>query len=825
MSHTTHPGLDALWLTEAVRLREEQAGPLEDSEAVRQALAQGGSLPRRILTRAHWLGRREGLLDALRTWRQGSRLALALLLVLALASGAGLAFAALGDGQRPVNVFWALASLLGLHLLTLLGWALGLLAGGEAAGALGRLWLWLSGKLARDARAAHLAPALLVLLGRRRLARWGLGALVHGLWLLGLLTALAMLLGLLATRRYGFVWETTILGSDTFIALTQALGALPALLGFPLPDAELIRASGDAALASEAARHAWAGWLVGVLLVYGVLPRALLGLLCLWRWKRGLAHLDLDLDDPGYSLLRERLMPASERLGVSDAAPDWLPEPQGGQSGQEAAGAVLVAVELDDRRPWPPKLAERWPGWRPAMTEPLILAVVGHTNTGKTSLLRTLTRDRGFGEVSHRPSTTRHVEGARLSVDGEALLELYDTPGLEDAIALLDYLDALERPGERLDGPERMARLLDSNEARGRFEQEAKVVRQLLASDAGLYVIDAREPVLAKYRDELAVLAGCGRPLLPVLNFVASPQHREEEWRAALARLGLHALVRFDSVAPPLDGERRLYESLALLLERARPQLDRLIADHETQAAARLRAGQRLIAELLVDVAACRRLVPGGESAVQEATRDLHQQVRKREQACVEALLRLYAFARDDARAADLPLLDGRWGDDLFNPETLRQLGIRLGGGVAAGAAAGAGIDLLVGGVTLGAAAALGALAGGAWQTVGHYGSRLLGKLKGARELTVNDAVLRLLALRQRQLLAALQTRGHAAVEAIRLETPEDKQWREGKLPEALRKARAHPEWSSLNGRRVGGSDRQEQIDALAELLESGRRE
>ncbi|EOQ76970.1 hypothetical protein K652_31232 [Pseudomonas aeruginosa VRFPA02] len=77
MSHTTHPGLDALWLTEAVRLREEQAGPLEDSEAVRQALAQGGSLPRRILTRAHWLGRREGLLDAQRTWRQGSRLAAA----------------------------------------------------------------------------------------------------------------------------------------------------------------------------------------------------------------------------------------------------------------------------------------------------------------------------------------------------------------------------------------------------------------------------------------------------------------------------------------------------------------------------------------------------------------------------------------------------------------------------------------------------------------------------------------------------------------------------------------------------------------------------
>ena len=190
------------------------------------------------------------------------------------------------------------------------------------------------------------------------------------------------------------------------------------------------------------------------------------------------------------------------------------------------------------------------------MTKPLKLAVVGHTNVGKTSLLRTLTRDVGFGEVSHRPSTTRHVEGARLSVDGEALLELYDTPGLEDAIALLDYLERLDRPGERLDGPARLARFLEGSEARQRFEQEAKVLRQLLASDAGLYVIDAREPVLAKYRDELQVLASCGKPLLPVLNFVSSSDHREPDWREALARLGLHALVRFDSVAPPEDGER-----------------------------------------------------------------------------------------------------------------------------------------------------------------------------------------------------------------------------------------------------------------------------
>lgn len=452
------------------------------------------------------------------------------------------------------------------------------------------------------------------------------------------------------------------------------------------------------------------------------------------------------------------------------------------------------------------------------MADALKLAVVGHTNVGKTSLLRTLTRDVGFGEVSHRPSTTRHVEGARLSVDGEALVELYDTPGLEDAIALLEFFDRLDGPGERLDGPARVERFLQGSEARQRFEQEAKVLRQLRASDAGLYVIDAREPVLAKYRDELEVLASCGKPLLPVLNFVASQGHREEQWQEALARLGLHARVRFDSVAPPQDGEQRLYESLALLLEPARQALMRLVDDHHAQRQQRLASAHQLIAALLIDCAACRRGV--SEQAQDQATAALRQAVRQREQACVEALLKLYRFRSGDAQASDLPLLDGRWGDDLFNPETLRLLGVRVGGGMAAGAAAGAGVDLMVGGLTLGLAALAGAIAGGALQTARGYGGRLLGKLKGERELTVDDAVLRLLALRQRQLLLALDARGHAALAAVTVSSPDDERWRQGKLPAELNRARAHPQWSTLNpGARPDQAERQQTLEQLAERL------
>ena len=348
--------LNNLWLTETIRLREEHAGPLDDLEANRLARSAGGDLPARIQRRALWLAERDGLANALKHWLQGARLALIVLAVLAVISGAGLAFAALGDGQTPVNVFWALGSLLGLNLILLLSWALGLVFAGEHGASLGRLWLWLSEKLARDAKAAQLAPALLLLLQRQKLNRWAIGVLVNGLWLLAMLSALMMLLTLMATRRYGFVWETTLLSADTFVAMTRTLGALPALFGFTIPTVDMIRASGDAALNIESARQAWATWLVGVLVVYGVLPRLLLALFCLWRWKTGQAKLRLDLNLPGYAQLRERLMPTSERLGISDAAPEHLHRVESGVSDLQSDGALLVAIELDDQRPWPPPL-------------------------------------------------------------------------------------------------------------------------------------------------------------------------------------------------------------------------------------------------------------------------------------------------------------------------------------------------------------------------------------------------------------------------------------------------------------------------------------
>jgi hypothetical protein len=456
----------------------------------------------------------------------------------------------------------------------------------------------------------------------------------------------------------------------------------------------------------------------------------------------------------------------------------------------------------------------------------LRIAVVGHTNTGKTSLLRTLTRDVRFGQVSPNPSTTRHVESARLLLDGRPVLELLDTPGMEDSVSLLEFLEHLA-PGERLDGPSRIQRFLETPEAKARFEQEAKVLRQMLQSDAAFYVVDARDPVLAKHRDELEVLGSCGIPLLPLLNFVSDPEAKQEPWREALARTGLHAIISFDTVAPARDGERLLYEKLATVLDSHRTTLQGLIRSHEEDARQRHAAALALLAELLVDIAACRvAATPEPESALKATIAGMNRRVREREQQCVSALLSLYSFLPEDLNPEQLPLIDGRWQDDLFDPDTLQAMGVKVGSGAAAGAAAGFGIDLMVGGISLGAAAAIGALAGGGWQTLRHYGERLLGLVSGEQSLRIDDSILRLLATRQLQLIHALEHRGHAAVEPLRFDQEKDSALWPARLPAPLRDARGHPDWSGLySGANNGGasfdSGRHRAIRELTALLES----
>lgn len=351
-------GFRARWLAEALRLDAAAGSGHPDGDIVESLRSAAGRSPDTdtetlLLAHAERLAQRVGLAAALDDWRRRAGWVLGGLALLAAAGGFGSALAVVGDGSRAVNVAWTLLGLLGLPTVMLLLWMAAVVRRGPPA-PLGQAWLWLGSRIA-GRKGPLLGAGLLALLGRGRTLGWALGAASHALWAAALGGALAGLLLALALRHYAFGWETTILPAGPMQGLVLALGWLPGLLGFTVPDAALVAASVDPASVGAAGRRAWAGWLVGCVLAWGLLPRLLLGLFCLVRLRIDRHVLALDTDHPHYLALAARLAGDSQRMGVSDPDPGAAAAPRFPPPRQVAGDArAVVGVELRTGIGWPP---------------------------------------------------------------------------------------------------------------------------------------------------------------------------------------------------------------------------------------------------------------------------------------------------------------------------------------------------------------------------------------------------------------------------------------------------------------------------------------
>ena len=339
-------------ITEAVQLIE-QAGPLEDAAAMRSAMSLADPAAR-IARRAAVLGQRIGLQTELARARHWAPwVALALMAVVVLA-GLALSGSVVGAGDRRINIMVALVSLLGLHTLTLLLWLAGL---GWPATSLnisfGGLWMALTARIAggKQGQAPVLLRAATRLLARAKLLPWAFGFVSHGIWALSFVVVLASLLFALAFRRYTLGWETTILDPALFVETVRLLGLAPGWLGFPVPDASAVLAP----VAGAAAQRDWALWLTGCIVVYGLLPRVTLALVCALIWRRRKSRLRPDLEAPYYRQLGMRfdaLAPAS----IVDADPGAVHPraPTGLSAGETRDARMVVGFELPPEAAWPP---------------------------------------------------------------------------------------------------------------------------------------------------------------------------------------------------------------------------------------------------------------------------------------------------------------------------------------------------------------------------------------------------------------------------------------------------------------------------------------
>ena len=239
-----------------------------------------------------------------------------------------------------------------------------------------------------------------------------------------------------------------------------------------------------------------------------------------------------------------------------------------------------------------------------------------------------------------------------------------------------------------------------------------------------------------------------------------------------------------------------------------------------------------MLADLLVDAAAHIILVKRGDSARElEAIEQLKGEVRAREQRFVDDVLTLHAFGAEDYRYTALPVEDGAWGTDLFNPEALAKFGIKTGSAAAVGAMAGLAVDAMVGGITLGAAAATGAAVGAVVGAVREKGRDVYSQLRGYSELRVDLSTLRLMTMRNATLIEALLRRGHASQDPLKLERDAEKSQEileRIDITGSVRKARVNPRWSRIRPDFASDTTidtgRTSARDALASIIEPALR-
>ncbi len=344
---------------EQIRLIEEDCGALD---VERPADMPGGLLC--------WLNARRQLLQKQQevnaALAHGPHLyhwALAVLMLLMAVVGVSTTFSALADARDTLNIFWILGVLLGFNWLSLMLWlALSLLpnsSGGLVAPAFNRLMHWLLPSKGKAGKTPAANRAFLRTAFAPAWAKWQLGQITHLVWMSYVLGGFIALLLLFSTRQFDFIWESTLLGGDTFVRLTQTLSAPLNALNWPVPTHAQILASqsGTPALDPANTRRIWAIFLLGCLLLYGLLPRVFFWLLCYWQLRSRQKRFQLDLTLPYYLRLQQALWPQAGSGRVLDA--DTHPRASTAATSVTGAGrvpdkALWLGIELGHNEPWPP---------------------------------------------------------------------------------------------------------------------------------------------------------------------------------------------------------------------------------------------------------------------------------------------------------------------------------------------------------------------------------------------------------------------------------------------------------------------------------------
>ncbi|MCA3217835.1 MAG: DUF3482 domain-containing protein [Burkholderiales bacterium] len=402
------------------------------------------------------------------------------------------------------------------------------------------------------------------------------------------------------------------------------------------------------------------------------------------------------------------------------------------------------------------------PGAAPPASARIELALISHTNAGKTSLARTLL-GKDIGEVRDAPHVTELAEPHTLLATREGdELRLWDTPGFGDSARLIKRLRVADNPIGWL-----LREVWDKYRDRPFWCSQQAVRAARDSADVVLYLVNtAEDPRDAGYvAPEMQVLRWVGRPIIVLLNQTGPPRPQAEEaaererWREHLAPLGdIGDVLALDAFARCWVQEAVLLDAVARSLPATKhAALARLRAEWTQQHRARFDAAMRTLARHVAAAARDREPLHGPDAqkddsgwqkllravgvnhaetdaAREHAMAQLAQRLDVASRAATDELIALHGL---HGSAAQLVLERLRQNYDAREP--VNETRGALLGSALTGALTGLKADLAAGGLTMGAGLLIGGVVGG---LAGAGAARGINALRGEPDVRWSDAFL-----------------------------------------------------------------------------------
>jgi GTPase Era involved in 16S rRNA processing len=358
------------------------------------------------------------------------------------------------------------------------------------------------------------------------------------------------------------------------------------------------------------------------------------------------------------------------------------------------------------------------------MTTP-VFAVVGRPNKGKSSIVATLARDDAV-YIDARAGSTKEAHSYPMKVDGETLYELVDTPGLQRARSVLDWLNA--HCSDAAARPETVKAFVEKHTGDARYRDECQALQPIVNGAGIIYVVDGSVPYGADYEAEMEILRWSGRPSLALINPIEGEQF-VEEWTAGLGQF-FRTVRIFNAHRAEVTKQLELLELFGHLDPSWREPLERAVAILQHDRQLQGQGASSYITDLIVEAITYKveQAVPDGLplEPVQKLLFERYKaHLVKRERQCRQRVEELYYYSNLKKSEESLALEES----DLFNIEKWYLWGLSeralLTAAASAGAVVGGSTGIVVDAATGGLLGGLGTLVAGAGGAVsGIWGAR-----------------------------------------------------------------------------------------------------